>query len=322
MHFIKTFIVFFLLINYISTAQTINNLTFNFNECENTNYSKCFKKKNIAVFSKLNNPSIEKTKFEQKVKQSIHKYITDHIGQEIIKKLNSSDTKTFGLTFWIKSSGRVNTNLLSSNIKGEKIFTKKLKFLCSKIHFNKKDNPLFNEYLNKQYVFLSKIRKDSTKGETNYSLHISNETKLNNSCTLPIYSGCHQLGKEYSLEEKYKAERKCIEHYINKLIQKKINTQVIWSTEKNLNDTYNLYEAKVTTLLLFKFDKNGIPSKPSALGIHPDLEKEVLRLFKFIPKATFPGTFNGKPVGFSFNLPIIFTTQKKAIVSDTQKNSF
>ncbi|WP_010521627.1 hypothetical protein [Aquimarina agarivorans] len=312
--FFKNIIYIFLLsFGALLSAQNSHKVTFDFDACDKGNYSKCYKNLPINLFSDLDGAKMQKEAFDLKVKQLIQEYISHHIGKELLKIYTNSNSKKLGITFWVNSSGQIEKRLFSSTIKKHRATYKKLKFLCSKLDFDKKVNPLFKDYLNEQYTLISEINQDTTATKDQILQMPPNKPAFDVSKTLPIYSGCHKLGSGYTPEEKYIAERKCIEYNISQLIQKKINHPVIWSVEKKLSSNYNMYESKITTYLMFSFDKKGKPSNPKALGILPELENEALRLFTMIPKAILPGTLDGKPVGFSFNLPITYVTAKKDV---------
>lgn len=109
---------------------------------------------------------------------------------------------------------------------------------------------------------------------------------------VPVYPGC----------EKYKDNedlRNCLNDKINKLIQRKFNT--------NLANDYG-FSGMQKIDVAFKIDKTGRVSDIQTRSPHPKLDKEAERVINLLPIMT-PAKQNDKNVGVIYNLPIKFQVQ-------------
>ena len=106
---------------------------------------------------------------------------------------------------------------------------------------------------------------------------------------VPIYPGCE---KKKSNNER----RKCMSEKINKLIQRKFDTDL--GSELGLS-------GKQVIRTQFKIDKNGKVNDIRIRGTHPALEKEAERVINIIPEMT-PAKQQNKNVGIIYTLPIVF----------------
>ena len=106
---------------------------------------------------------------------------------------------------------------------------------------------------------------------------------------VPIYPGCE---KKKSNDER----RKCMSEKINKLIQRKFNT--------DLGSEFGL-SGKQVIRTVFKIDKAGKVTGIRIRAPHPALEKEAMRVINIIPEMT-PAKQQDKNVGVTYTLPIVF----------------
>ncbi|NMH87562.1 energy transducer TonB [Flavivirga algicola] len=106
---------------------------------------------------------------------------------------------------------------------------------------------------------------------------------------VPVYPGCE---KKKSNEGK----RKCMSEKINKLIQRKFDT--------DLGSEYGLSGRQVIHTV-FKIDKAGKVTDIRIRAPHPVLEKEAERVINIIPEMT-PAKQQDKNVGVMYTLPIVF----------------
>lgn len=109
----------------------------------------------------------------------------------------------------------------------------------------------------------------------------------------PIYPGCE--GAENNAERK-----KCMSEKISKLIQRKFNGN-------DIATDYGLV-GKQKIDVQFTIDKIGRVIDIKTRAPHPKLEKEAVRVIKFIPQMT-PGRQRDKNVGVIYSLPIIFQAE-------------
>ncbi|MEM9680800.1 MAG: energy transducer TonB, partial [Bacteroidota bacterium] len=118
---------------------------------------------------------------------------------------------------------------------------------------------------------------------------VETDIHINQVEKLPIFPGCERYTARKDLH-------KCMSQKINKLVQKKFNTDI--AGEKGLSGKQKIY-------VQFKIDKTGNVSEIKARAPHPDLEKEAQRVINKIPQMQ-PGDQGLKPVNVVYNLPIIF----------------
>lgn len=108
---------------------------------------------------------------------------------------------------------------------------------------------------------------------------------------VPTYPGCKGTNME---------KKKCFSEKIQKLIGRKFNTQ--------LAGTLGLSQGIKRIFVLFKIDKNGDIVEMRARAPHKALEKEAMRVLKFLPKMN-PGKMQGRPVKVKYSLPIVFRVE-------------
>lgn len=109
---------------------------------------------------------------------------------------------------------------------------------------------------------------------------------------VPIFPGCeNKKGND--------AKRKCMSEKVQKLVQKKFNTDL--ASDLGLSGRQRIFVS-------FKIDKNGRVVGVGARGPHPGLEKEAKRVINLLPKMK-PGKQRGKAVIVPYSLPILFQVQ-------------
>ena len=106
---------------------------------------------------------------------------------------------------------------------------------------------------------------------------------------VPIYPGCERKKTNF-------AKRKCMSEKINRLVNKKFNTEIA-------RDNGITGKRKIQTQ--FTVDKDGYVSDVKIRAPHPALEKEARRVIGKIPQM-IPGFQRDQPVGVSYNLNINF----------------
>ncbi|MDO5972435.1 energy transducer TonB [Flavivirga aquimarina] len=106
---------------------------------------------------------------------------------------------------------------------------------------------------------------------------------------VPVYPGCE---KKKTNEDR----RKCMSEKINKLIQRKFDT--------DLGSKYGL-SGKQVIHTVFKIDKTGKVAGIRIRASHPVLEKEAKRVINIIPEMT-PAKQQNKNIGVMYTLPIVF----------------
>ena len=107
--------------------------------------------------------------------------------------------------------------------------------------------------------------------------------------SVPIFPGCEGLTTN---EER----RDCMSSKINKIVQKKFDT--------NLAEDLGL-TGRQRINLRFSIDKNGMVTNIQGRSTHPKLTQEGKRMISYIPDMT-PGKQSNKPVEVFFDLPIVF----------------
>ena len=106
---------------------------------------------------------------------------------------------------------------------------------------------------------------------------------------VPIFPGCEGLSTN---EER----RDCMSNRINKIVQKKFDTQLAEDLGLSGRQRINLR---------FSIDRNGHVTNIQGRSTHPKLTQEGKRMVGFIPSMT-PGKQSDKPVEVIFDLPIVF----------------
>ncbi len=109
---------------------------------------------------------------------------------------------------------------------------------------------------------------------------------------VPIFPGCEKGNND--------AKRKCMSQKIQKLVQRKFNTDL--ASDLGLTGRQRING-------VFKIDKSGNVVGVRSRALHPRLEKEAARVINLLPKMK-PGKQRGEPVTVSYTLPIIFQVQK------------
>ncbi len=286
---------------------------YDFSICSNKNYNKCFKKTDtpdVFDFSKATDEKSAKKVYKKQLSKYVFNNLDESIFNTIDKKLNKKyNTFTINLMYWTNNKGEIIQELVGSNLRGfDKNTHDKIAFLLSKAKLNKQSTSFSSLFINKQNSISFKLKKDN---ETNSYAIIKRKKKkkkkfnINDSITSPIYKGCHLLEDIYS-EETYKAERKCMEHYISKYILKEIDLNVIKTASSSFTK-YGIYDKKIKSYAIFKFNKTGEISNIKALSMIYELEREIISILKSIPNVK-PGTRKGKPVNVKYHIPISFKT--------------
>ncbi len=109
---------------------------------------------------------------------------------------------------------------------------------------------------------------------------------------VPIYPGCENAKDNNE-------RKKCMSDKINKLVQKKFNS--------NIASDYGLSGIQRINVE-FKIDKTGHVTDIKTRATHPKLEEEAERVVNIIPDME-PGKQRDKPVGVIYSLPIVFKVQ-------------
>ena len=97
-----------------------------------------------------------------------------------------------------------------------------------------------------------------------------------------------------------------MEHYITKFILKEVDLNVIKTASSSFTK-YGIYDKKIKSYAIFKFNKAGEISNIKALSMIYELEREIISILKSIPNAK-PGTRKGKPINVKYRIPISFKT--------------
>ncbi len=106
---------------------------------------------------------------------------------------------------------------------------------------------------------------------------------------VPVYPGCEK-------KKSNDGRRKCMSEKINKLIQRKFDT--------DLGSEYGLVGRQVIHTV-FKIDKTGKVTDIRIRAPHPGLEKEAERVINIIPEM-IPAKQQKTNVGVMYTLPIVF----------------
>ncbi|WP_338359569.1 energy transducer TonB [Yeosuana marina] len=109
---------------------------------------------------------------------------------------------------------------------------------------------------------------------------------------VPIYPGCERAKDNNE-------RKKCMSDKINKLVQKKFNSNI--ASEYGLSGIQRIN-------VEFKIDKTGHVTDIKTRATHPKLEEEAERVVNIIPDME-PGKQRDKPVGVIYSLPIVFKVQ-------------
>lgn len=112
---------------------------------------------------------------------------------------------------------------------------------------------------------------------------------------VPVYKGCEK-------EKGNTAKKNCMSLKIAELFKKHFNT--------TLPDDSKVPSGKTRIFLSFHVDKDGSIVDSTARGADEYLEKEALRVLKFVPKLT-PGFQKGEPVKVPYSLPLVVMIENK-----------
>ena len=107
---------------------------------------------------------------------------------------------------------------------------------------------------------------------------------------VPIYPGCEEGDNT--------AKKKCFVERAKKHVTANFNA--------NLPNQIGLSPGKKRLIALFRVDREGNIIDLRARAPHPRLVKEMIRVFKLLPKMT-PGRQRGKPVSVMYTFPMRFT---------------
>ncbi len=108
---------------------------------------------------------------------------------------------------------------------------------------------------------------------------------------VPVYPGCTGTNEE---------KKACFSKKVQKLVSRKFNG--------NLAVDLGLTPGKKRITVLFKIDVHGDIVEMRARAPHVALEKEAMRVLKFLPKM-IPGKMQGKAVKVKYVLPIVFKVE-------------
>ena len=136
------------------------------------------------------------------------------------------------------------------------------------------------------------VDKPVTRVEDIVIIDIENEVHVNAVEFVPIFPGC----EKYELNS---ARKKCLNEKINKLVQRKFNTDL--AADYGLSGVQRIN-------VEFKVDKTGYITDIKTRAPHPKLEEEANRIANKIPKMK-PGKMGVTPVNVIYNLPITFKVQ-------------
>lgn len=106
---------------------------------------------------------------------------------------------------------------------------------------------------------------------------------------VPVYPGCENLD---SNEE----QKKCMAEKIEEYVARNFNTGI--GKQSGVKGIQRI-------ITVFKISRDGNITDVRARAPHPDLEAEAIRVVGSIPQMK-PGVHNGKNVGVSYSLPIVF----------------
>ncbi|MEP6262267.1 MAG: M56 family metallopeptidase [Gillisia sp.] len=106
---------------------------------------------------------------------------------------------------------------------------------------------------------------------------------------VPVFPGCEELP---SNEER----KKCMTDKVSEFVARNFNTGL--GKELKLKGVNRV-------IAVFKIDNEGHITEVRARAPHPDLEAEAIRVISSLPQMV-PGIHEGKNVGVSYSLPIVF----------------
>jgi protein TonB len=138
---------------------------------------------------------------------------------------------------------------------------------------------IFNSSIFAQEETITEVSESkTTKGDVPFAV-IEN---------VPVYPDCTGNNEEL---------KKCMSTKISEFINIHFDMKKI----EALNLPPKIYKPTVQ----FKIDKNGEVVAVSALGPHPEIENEAVRVVKNLPQLQ-PGKQKGEAVGVLYSLPIVF----------------
>ncbi|MFK7833617.1 MAG: M56 family metallopeptidase [Winogradskyella sp.] len=155
-------------------------------------------------------------------------------------------------------------------------------------------------YLNQQIEALKKETMETVAKETHIEIieeeiievtENSDEIPFSVIEVAPTHPDCNSFSEETK-------RKTCTSAAVNQLVGKNFNT--------NLPKTLGLPSGPKRILAQFIINKQGEITNVNARGPHPQLEEEIVRVLKLLPKFT-PGKQKGKLVNVPFSLPIVFT---------------
>lgn len=288
---------------------------YDFSQCKNDDYKKCFKDIDTPVvfdFSNCKDKKAANTIYFKSLTNFIHNNLDKKTLDFFSANLRENDSiYSFKFTYYINNKGEAIPDLIGSTVKRTNYeIHKKLEFLLSKTRIEK--GKFSSSLKNKQRFVYMAFKPDSITNELillPFNKKKKPEFNLNDSLTVPLYKGCHELADKYS-QKTYNAEKRCMEHHISNLVKESLNNEMRQKAPYILANEYGIYDKKIKTIATFKFDNEGYTTDIKTLGMVPEIEDELERILKTIPKAQ-AGTKKGKPVNVIYNLPLIFKTMAR-----------
>lgn len=163
---------------------------------------------------------------------------------------------------------------------------------------NNKDMQLFSGVWEDDIINW-KLQEDLLEVVTNEKIEIEEDVDVPFSVIeqVPIYPGC-EAGNNSQQKE-------CMSEAINKLIQRKFNTQLAVDLGLSGRQRINV---------IFKINKDGNVVDIRSRATDPELEKEAKRVIALLPKMK-PGKHRGRKVSVLYSLPITFQVYGESGVS-------
>ncbi len=224
--------------------------------------------------------------FKKKMLSFIANNIDKKIKKKLIKKSKSDTIEVYSKLFFDKSG---NIILTKSNLKTSSDYTPK-KFIDILENFPQ-IIPRFDiignpgeSYSNETFAF--KIEEKKLIPIDNYEPQIKEFIRIDSN---PIYPNCSDL---ISINE----STNCLNKIFKKEISRKFNINLVYQLA--------LSSGVKTIAVHFRINKLGKIDNLIARSTRIELEDEVLRIMKSIPKAEQPAMKNGEPIDTYFLIPI------------------
>lgn len=288
-----------------------------FSKCPNSKYKKCFEK--IAPSDIFNFIGVSDSKtFKKATLKQTKDFIVANIDEEIfMSAINNNKIKFekpyLNFSYWVDGYGRPDIRFFGTNISSNESATKKLKFIVSQIHYDKRFHADFERIRNRQITLFIPLGKTTNVEGVKYTIEKRTEeqkdfyhTKVKNTFP-PYFKSCNGLEgtTEFSTKEKKEGIKKCMKYQYRSFLKNNFNKQLIGKCLKRLKDSQSIDKPKFKAWASFKIDKSGRPCDTQAITIFPSVEKEILRLIQKLPTAT-PAMLNGEKVNYKYRLPIKF----------------